>query len=299
MTRSEQPIVTVMFADICRSTYLFSELGDKVAAALIQQALKTASAIVESNGGKILRTQGDDVFCLFARAGDALQSALDIHRNSRTLANRTASDLEMRIGINTGPVLRSGKEILGDTVNIAARLCDIAKGGQTLVSPSTAQGLGTIPPGLFRSLGEVHLKGKSSPLALLELLDEEQQDEITQVGPVLRTAPASNRLSIEFQGRAINLDFRLVRFLLGRHDDCDLVLNNHLVSRHHAEIRYLGKDFVLTDFSTNGTLVIRDGRRRMLHHGQLALRGRGSIFLGRTQYSREFEINFHAGGSAR
>lgn len=294
MTRSEKPIATVMFADICRSTYLFSKLGDMAAAALIQQALNSASAIVESNGGKVLRTQGDDIFCIFASAGKALKSALDIHRNSRTM-----TELEMRIGINTGPVLRSGKEILGDTVNIAARLCDIAKGGQTLVAPLTAQDLEAIPPGLFRSLGDVHLKGKSSPLSLLELLDEEQQDEITQVGPARRVAPASNRLSIEFQGRAINLDYRLVRFLLGRHDDCDLVLNNHLVSRHHAEIRYLGKDFVLTDFSTNGTLVIRDGQRRMLQHGQLALRGRGSIFLGRTQYSREFEINYHTGGSAR
>lgn len=294
MTRSEKPIATVMFADICRSTYLFSKLGDMAAAALIQQALNSASAIVESNGGKVLRTQGDDIFCIFARAGNALKSALDIHRNSRTM-----TELEMRIGINTGPVLRSGKEILGDTVNIAARLCDIAKGGQTLVAPLTAQDLEAIPPGLFRSLGDVHLKGKSTPLSLLELLDEEQQDEITQVGPARRVAPASNRLSIEFQGQAINLDYRLVRFLLGRHDDCDLVLNNHLVSRHHAEIRYLGKDFVLTDFSTNGTLVIRDGQRRMLQHGQLALRGRGSIFLGRTQYSREFEINYHTGGSAR
>ncbi|MEE4217160.1 MAG: adenylate/guanylate cyclase domain-containing protein [Xanthomonadales bacterium] len=294
MTRSEKPIATVMFADICRSTYLFSKLGDMAAAALIQRALNSASAIVESNGGKVLRTQGDDIFCLFARAGNALKSALDIHRNARTM-----SELEMRIGINTGPVFRSGKEILGDTVNIAARLCDIAKGGQTLVTPLTAQDLKAIPPGPFRSLGEVHIKGKSSPLSLLELLDEEQQDEITQVGPARRAAPASNRLSIEFQGRAINLDYRLVRFLLGRHDDCDLVLDNHLVSRHHAEIRYVGKDFVLTDFSTNGTLVIRDGQRRMLQHGQIALRGRGSIFLGRTQYSREFEINFHTGGSVR
>lgn len=299
MTRSEKMIATVMFADICRSTDLFSELGDTAAAVLIQQALKSASTAVESNGGKVLRTQGDDIFCLFAGPAGAFKAALEIHRNSRTLSARTATKLDFRIGINTGPVLRSGKEFLGDTVNIASRLSNLAKGGQSIISSFTVQELKTTPPGLFRSLGEIQIKGKPGPLSLFELLDQEQEDEITQVGPVLRTAPVCNRLSIEFQGRVIGLDYRLVRFLLGRDDGCDLVLNNHLVSRHHAEIRYLGKGFVLADFSTNGTLVIRDGQRRVLQHGQLALRGRGSIFLGRTNYSQEFAINFHAGGFTR
>lgn len=299
MIRSEKMIVTIMFADICRSTDLFSELGDTAAASLIQQTLKSASSTVESNGGKVLRTQGDDVFCLFAGPDGAFKAALEIHRNARSISGRAETSLEMRIGINTGSVLRSGREILGDTVNIAARLCNLAKGGQTIVSLFTAQAAEAVPPGLFRSLGDIQLKGKSSPLPLLELLDREQQDEITQVGPIRRTEPVSNRLSIEFQGRAINLDYRLVRFLLGRNDDCNLVLNNPMVSRHHAEIRYTGKEFVLADFSTNGTLVIRNGRRRNLQHSQVALHGRGSIFLGRTNYSREFAINFHTGGSMR
>lgn len=297
MNQAEKVIATVMFADICRSTDLFSELGDTAAAEIIQQALKSASLIIESNSGKVLRTQGDDVLCLFGGPAGAFKTALEIHRNARTLFSGIATGLEMRIGIHTGPVLLSAKEVLGDTVNITARLCNFAKGGQTIASSFAAKSLRTDPPGLFRSLGDVQLKGKPEPLVLFELLDRDQQDEITQVGPVRRTEPASSRLSIAFNGRAITLDFRLVRFLLGRHDDCDLVLNNPLVSRHHAEIRYLGKDFVLTDFSTNGTLVIRDGRRRMLQHSQLALRGRGSIFLGRTHYSRDFEITFHTGGS--
>lgn len=299
MTPSKKLFTTIMFADVCRSTYLFSELGDIVAAALLQNTLESTSRMVASNGGKVVRTQGDDVFCLFANPAGALKAALDIHRNTRQLSSRTSAKLEMRIGINTGPVLVSGKDILGDTVNIAARLCNLAKGGQTIVSSSYLKSLKIVPPGLFRDLGDVPIKGKPTPLALFELLDEEQQDEITQVGQPLRAAPASNRLSIAFQGRPFNLDYRLVRFLLGRNHDCDLVVDNPLVSRHHAEIRYLGQGFILTDFSTNGTLVVRDGQRRILQHGQLTLHGRGSIFLGRTNYSYEHEITFHAGGSLR
>jgi hypothetical protein len=53
---------------------------------------------------------------------------------------------------------------------------------------------------------------------------------------------------------------------------------------------------VLIDFSTNGTELIINGRARSLHHSQAALRGNGSIFLGRTIYNRKFEISFQASG---
>ena len=114
------------------------------------------------------------------------------------------------------------------------------------------------PPGPVRSLGDLVLKGGTRPARLFEILDEEQQDEITQVAPASRQAPTSNRLVVAFQGREFRLDFRLDRFLLGRAPDCDLVIDHPLVSRHHAEIRYQGTGFVLTDFSTNGTLLLRE-----------------------------------------
>ena len=151
---------------------------------------------------------------------------------------------------------------------------------------------------MVRPMGDISLKGKPGPVSVFELLDASQQDEITQVGPTARHLPKSDWLTISFQSRRDKLDYLMVRYLFGRNPGCDLVLDHPLVSRHHAEVRYQNNGFVLIDFSTNGTELIINGRARSLHHSQAALRGSGSIFLGRTIYNREFEISFQASGGS-
>lgn len=298
MNEPQKILTTVMFADVCRSSWLYARLGDAAAARLVEAALVSAAEQVTARGGSVLRSKGDDILCIFDRTDDALRAALAIHRGARALSADFPDAVEMRIGVNSGPALLSSREIAGDTVNVAARLCELAKGGQTIVSSSCIDHLGSLPPGPVRSLGEVALKGQPRPAPLFEILDEDQPEEITQVAPAARQAPTSNRLALEFQGREFRLDFRLARFLLGRAQDCDLVVDHPLVSRHHAEIRYQGTGFVLTDFSTNGTLLLRHGRRLPVSHAQVALRSRGSLFLGRTLYNREFEISYHASGGS-
>lgn len=294
MSEAVQVTTTVMFADICRSTYLFNHLGDEPAALLIGQVLQKAAAIIEAHQGTVLRTKGDDVLCIFSDPLKALQAATDVHKSIRQFSSGTADEMSMKIGINSGSALLSQGDILGDTVNIAARLSSFAKAGQTIVSAHTIAMLDGFPAGLIRPMGEISLRGKSGPVAVFELLDPSQQDEITQVGPAALQLAKSDRLTIHFQSRRDRLDYLLVRYLLGRNPECDLVLDHPLVSRLHAEIRYQNNGFVLIDYSTNGTELVIDGRARSLHHSQAALRGSGSIFLGRTVYNRKFEISFHA-----
>ncbi len=294
MSEAVQVTTTVMFADICRSTYLFNHLGDKKAAIIIGGVLKQTAAIIEAHEGVVLRTKGDDVLCIFNDPLKALQASMEVHQKICKFSSATAGDLSMRIGINSGSALLSQDDILGDTVNIAARLSSFAKDGQTIVSKHTIEMLDGFPSGLIRSMGEIFLQGKPGPVAVFEVLDASLQDEITQVGPAALHLPKSNRLTISFQSRRDRLDYLLVRYLFGRNPDCDLVLNHPMVSRHHAEIRYQNNGFVLMDFSTNGTELIINGRTRSLHHGQAALRGSGTIFLGRTVYNRKFAIAFHA-----
>lgn len=289
---------TVLLADICSSTYLFSQLGDERAGRMVTQALKQATEVVRSHDGQVLRSKGDDILCTFSNPHKALQVAIEIHATPMRQDLVAAEDLCFRIGINSGPALFSNGDILGDTVNIAARLCAFAKAGQTIFSIHTLDLLDHAPADILRPVGEISLKGKPGTLAVFELLDARERDEITQVGSLASHFPGSSRLSLRFQSRQLDLDYLLVRYLLGRGPDCDLVLDHPLVSRHHAEIRYQNAEFLLIDFSTNGTLLISGGRSRSLHHHQAALRGRGSIFLGRTVYNRECEIAFHASGGA-
>ena len=72
-----------MFADICRSTYLFSQLGDEQAAALIGKTLNHAGSLVQACQGSVLRSMGDDIMCIFDDPHDALRAALDIPLDRR------------------------------------------------------------------------------------------------------------------------------------------------------------------------------------------------------------------------
>jgi len=284
---------TVMFADICDSTFIFSKLGDEKAFTVVRAALQRAAGIVKQHNGVVLRTKGDDVLCIFSNPLDAMQAATAIHASFNA---HQPDELAMTIGINSGSVLMAEGDILGDTVNIAARLSKFAKAGQTLVSSNTIELLDRVPSTMIRPFGEITLKGKTRPVSTFELLDDSDQDEITQVGPTPLQFSRSNRISLRFQSREIQLDYLLTRFRLGRSPDCELIMDHPLVSRHHAEITYQDNEFVLRDFSTNGTQLLTSGRSVTLHHQQAALRGSGSLFLGRTSYNRKFEILFHASG---
>ena len=296
MSEPKQIRATVMFADICRSTDLFGELGDQKAARLVGQSLDRAAAMVTRSNGRVLRSHGDDILCIFEEPVDAFEAALNIHRGASEDADQEVS---MRVGIHSGTVLLADGDLFGDCVNTAARLVSLAKAGQTVLSGETLESGKNLPFGLIRPLGDLSLKGKSGPVSVFELLDSSVQDEITQVGALSLNLPRSNLLSLRFQSSDFRLDYRLQRFQLGRHPRCDLVVDHHLVSRNHAEIRYRNNEFVLLDFSTNGTELITGGRSRTLHHSQAALRGKGSIFLGGTVYNRMLEIAFESGGGAR
>jgi class 3 adenylate cyclase len=287
-----------MFADICRSTHLYSELGDDRAAALVNSLLAEATAVVTSVGGRVIRSMGDDVLCTFEQPAQALQAAAGIHEAVRRFSDSSGHNLALRIGMNTGTVILHQDDILGDTVNMAARVAAIAKARQTVVSPHTVDQLEQVPEGLIRPLAQVTLKGKAGPVPLFEFLDTNSAEDITEVGSALQF-PKSDRLLLHFQSQDVQLDYRLVRFLMGRAPECDLVMEHPLVSRHHAEIRYLNNEFVLLDFSTNGTELVIGGQTVPVHHGQRALRGQGSIYLGRTSYNRSFEIAFDASGGSK
>jgi adenylate cyclase len=292
-------ITTVMFADICGSTHLFSQLGDTRAASLVNATLGKAADLVKKHNGVVLRTKGDDVLCIFPDPLNALHASMDIHAKISRRSSSSNTKPAMSIGINSGPAILSEGDILGDTVNTAARLASFAKAGQTLISSLTLDMLENLPSHLIRPFGEITLRGKSHAVSTFEVLDASDKDEITQVSATPPVFPPSNRLTLRFQGHEDQLDYLLGRYTIGRNCDCTLVIDHPLVSRIHAEIRYQNNEFMLVDLSTNGTELITSGRSKTLHHSQAALRGMGSIFLGRTVYNRKFEIAFHASGGVR
>jgi hypothetical protein len=175
-------------------------------------------------------------------------------------------------------VLDNGGDVYGDTVNVAARLCSAAKGGQTLMGRATLE---QMPPPLkvrTRSQDVAAVKGKHDDLELYELLWEDSEDDLTSIAP--RRAGRQARLTIRYGAREIEVaDANALTF--GRDDHNDFVILDRKASRMHARIERRRDKYVLIDHSTNGTFLTVQGEGEVeLRREELPLRGRGRIIFG-------------------
>src|SRR5438045_3608970 len=91
---------------------------------------------VAEHRGRIVKTTGDGVLIEFPSVVDAVRCALEVQRGMSTRNEDVAADrcIEFRVGINLGDVVIEGDDLLGDGVNIAARLEGIAEPGGICIS---------------------------------------------------------------------------------------------------------------------------------------------------------------------
>src|SRR6266568_6459682 len=114
--------------------------------------LKACRAIIDelitSHRGRIFNTAGDSVVADFASAVDALQCAVAVQAAITTEnAGRGADEpMQFRIGVHVGDVMVDGENLLGDGVNIAARLESLADPGTICVSAAARDHIGNKLP---------------------------------------------------------------------------------------------------------------------------------------------------------
>ncbi|MGB2895766.1 MAG: adenylate/guanylate cyclase domain-containing protein, partial [Anaerolineales bacterium] len=179
--------VTILFTDIVGSTAIAEKLDPEEWKEVVQGAHKIVSEAVYRYEGTIAQLLGDGVLAFFGAPltheddpERAARAALDIQASIadyRSELSGFVDDFQMRVGINTGEVVigEVGSEehaeylAVGDAVNVAARLESAAEAGQILVSQTIAR---RIEAGFtLRDLGEVPVKGKTSALAMFELIE--------------------------------------------------------------------------------------------------------------------------------
>lgn len=151
-TDDERRVVTVLFADIVGFTKMSERRDPEQVKRLIDSVFERLVTVVEDHGGSVDKVLGDAIVALFGapvaheddaeravRAGLAMQAVLADVR-----AEHPADSVEMRIGVNTGEVLvgtLAGTDYtaMGDVVNTASRLQDLAPTGSVLVGDETFQ----------------------------------------------------------------------------------------------------------------------------------------------------------------
>jgi len=184
----ERKQVTVMFADMENFTPLVEKLGPEEAYAIMDQVYEILIHKVHDFEGTVNEMTGDGVMALFGAPialedapQRAIRSALAVHQEIARFSDRMKQEknipqIKMRIGIHTGPVvvgtlgndLRVEFKAVGDTVNLASRIQNLAAAGTTYVSEDTFK----LTEGLFRfeSLGPKEIKGKEAPVKVYQVI---------------------------------------------------------------------------------------------------------------------------------
>jgi class 3 adenylate cyclase/tetratricopeptide (TPR) repeat protein len=170
--------VTVLFVDISGFTKISSAADPEDIHALLERYFAVTDAAVEAFGGSVDKHIGDAVMAVFgapvSHSDDperAARTALEIHR---ALAE-FSPPLSAHIGIASGQVVasRTGSDafdeytVTGASVNLAARLQDMARSGETLISDATRSALGSAVT--CEPRGQTEVKGFPDPVAVWRL----------------------------------------------------------------------------------------------------------------------------------
>ena len=126
---------------------------------------------IAKNSGRIVKTTGDGMLVEFAAAADAVECAVEIQRR---MARRNADveagrQIRFRIGINLGDVIVEEDDVLGDGVNIAARLQTLAEPGGIAVSQAVRDELAHKLDIRFEDMGEQPMKNISRPFKVFRV----------------------------------------------------------------------------------------------------------------------------------
>ena len=181
--QGERRQATILFADLSGFTALSRSLDAEQVHELVARFTSMVDGVIVGYGGSIDKHIGDAVMALFGapRAHDddpvrAARAAVDIHEAMARWSESSARPFQAHIGIASGEVVAGAVRradghdytVLGDSVNLAARLVAAAPPGQTLLSEGVFRALAG--RGVCESIGELQLKGIDAPVRAWRLI---------------------------------------------------------------------------------------------------------------------------------
>ena len=158
--RAERRLAAILAADVAGYSRLIGADEEGTLGRLRSIRAKVIDPIIADHRGRLVKTTGDGLLVEFGSVVDALRCATEVQRDMAQRNSETAEPerIEYRIGVHQGDIVVEGDDILGDGVNIAARLEGLAAPGGICVSgrvqEDTAGRLGLS----FEDLGEQVLK---------------------------------------------------------------------------------------------------------------------------------------------
>ena len=158
-------LAAIVAADVAGYSRLMG-LDEVGTARTLREHREVTDALVAKHGGRLVKTTGDGVLLEFPSVVDAVECAVAVQAVMAERNEGVPQDRRMlfRIGINLGDILIEGDDILGDGVNIAARLEGIAEPGGICISSSAYDQVRGKVAVEFADLGEQTLKNIARPV---------------------------------------------------------------------------------------------------------------------------------------
>ena len=284
---------TVLFAALIGSQDLHGKAGAEKAHEAIERCHLRVGQAAASCGGRLALASGDKLMVLAATPDAAADAASAMHLAIEKLPKTAEVKLGMGIGFHYGPVIQKGDEVFGDTVVLAARLCEHAGNGQILLTEWTAKLLSPLYRGWLRNLDKTQIKGRTEEIALCELVWRADDNATAFARWQPQSQPVQTVLRVTHKGKSVERRREKDRLTIGRGEDCGLVVADEEASRHHCTIERRKDKFVLIDVSTNGTYVTIEGEKEIeLDREELVLSKRGWITLGEPRVHAKEVIEF-------
>ncbi len=177
----ERKYVTALFSDVRGFTSMSEKMSPEEVVEVLNIYLNLQANIVTSRGGIVDKYVGDEIMAIFEGKGqeiNAVRAAIEIQRFCQSLnwarAKLGKKQMNVGIGLNSGDVVMGNMgsqeqmnyTVIGDNINLTARLCSAAQAGQVVISKVTAEALGR--EATLNRLEPIKVKGKEKMVDVFE-----------------------------------------------------------------------------------------------------------------------------------
>ena len=168
----ERKLATIMMADVAGYSRMMGENEERTVQ-ILRGHREIFDAILQLHHGRIFNTAGDAILAEFPSAVEAVRCATEIQSACRTRNEHLPEEQRMwfRIGINLGDVIVQGGDLLGDGVNVTARIQTIAEPGGVCISGSVYDQIQNKLTLQFKVMGERSFKNIAQPIRTFSIAE--------------------------------------------------------------------------------------------------------------------------------
>jgi adenylate cyclase len=184
--RVERRLAAILAADVAGYSRLMGADEEGTLTRLKAIRREVADPKIKEHRGRIVKTTGDGLLLEFASVVDAVRCAVEVQREIAERNTEVPPDrrIELRMGINLGDIIKDGRDIYGDGVNVAARLEVLAEPGGICVSRVVRDQVRDKLDFSFEDMGEQQVKNIARPIRIHRILlgDRTETSELIPSG---------------------------------------------------------------------------------------------------------------------